>query len=123
LFADRACVTSCDSGTGSEISQNMERKTSRSHKRNVTLELKPVLGASQGIELHARLREVPEDSALVIIDAGKVERIETLALQVLLAFCGARVAAGRDVQWIGVSSEFRRATDLLGLSDVLRLPA
>lgn len=102
---------------------NKERKTQRSRRDDVTLELVPVLGAPQGIQLHARLNEVIDTSGMVTLDASKVERIESLALQVLLAFFSTRVAADQGVEWMAVSSEFRRASDLLGLSEILRLPA
>jgi len=108
---------------GTKFNVSKERKASQFRKNDVSLELAPVLGASQGMQLHARLNPLVDESGSVTIDAGKVERVETLALQVLISFLNTRVSAGRAVEWSAVSSEFRRATDLLGLSEALRLPS
>lgn len=100
-----------------------ERKSaiSRSRKNGVAITLAAVLDALQGVELYAALGPLLDNPAPVTLDAGKVERVDTLALQVLLAFVMARCSAGQAVGWSQVSTEFRRATDLLGMSQPLGL--
>ena len=100
-----------------------ERKSTgtRSRKKESLVTLAAVLDAPQGVELHAALGPLLSDPAPVVLNAGKVERADTLALQVLLAFVVARRSAGHAVEWSETSAEFRRATDLLGLSQSLGL--
>ena len=93
----------------------------RPRVNNAPVTLTAVLDAPQGMDLHVGLGPLLHDPATVVVNAGKVERIDTLALQVLLVFVMARRAAGHAVEWSDVSAEFRRATDLLGLSKHLGL--
>lgn len=103
------------------MSKDKKSAGSPSRKRDAQVALAAVLDAPQGMELHAELTPLLETPASVLLNAGKVERVDTLALQVLLAFVMARRSAGQDVEWGQVSTEFRRATDLLGMSQSLGL--
>jgi ABC-type transporter Mla MlaB component len=78
------------------------------------------LAASTVIGDVARLREellpLVGMGAVVTIDAGAVERIDTAALQLLHAFGRERRAAGRELRWGDPSAAFRGAATVLGLS-------
>jgi anti-anti-sigma regulatory factor len=62
-----------------------------------------------------------EHSAPVYIDAAQVERIDTAALQLLVAFVQDRKAEGRAVVWLDCSEAMVRAARALGLSRELAL--
>ena len=59
----------------------------------------------------------------VVIDAEAVERIDTATLQVLYAFVRDRLAGDREVTWQGVPAALTDAARLLGVRDLLCLPA
>ena len=64
-----------------------------------------------------------EHSAPVYIDAAKVERIDTAALQLLVAFLADRKARRRAVVWLECSEGLMRAAGALGLTGALALAA
>lgn len=103
------------------MSKEKRSTGAKSRKHDDQIVLAAVLDAPQGMELHAALAPFLEATAPVLLNAGKVERVDSLALQVLLAFVMARRSAGQAVEWSQVSTEFRRATDLLGMSQSLGL--
>ena len=59
----------------------------------------------------------------VEIDGAGVERVDTAALQLLLAFRRAASARGLPASWVGVSETMRDAAGVLGLTQALELPA
>lgn len=73
--------------------------------------------------LHKTLLAVVQAQGPVLIDAGAVERVDTATLQLLYAFVRDRVAADREVAWRGVTDELSDAARLLGVRDLLCLPA
>ena len=85
------------------------------------------LSANCSIKEVALLREqlsaVLDDAAPVVIDAGAVERIDTATLQLLFAFVRDRLASDREVSWQKVSPAVTDAARLLGVRDLLCLPA
>lgn len=64
-----------------------------------------------------------EHSAPLYIDAAKVERIDTAALQLLVAFLADRRARRRAVVWLECSESMMRAARALGLTGALALAA
>ncbi|MFC4528032.1 STAS domain-containing protein [Dyella halodurans] len=70
----------------------------------------------------AELLEALEAPA-VNIDGAAVERVDTAALQLLVAFRRESTARGQSPAWHGVSTVMRDAASLLGLAQVLELPA
>lgn len=73
--------------------------------------------------LKQSLCAVLNNEAAVIIDVGSVERIDTAAIQVLCAFVRQRAADAHAVIWQGIPTTLREAAGLLGVSDMLMLPA
>ena len=59
----------------------------------------------------------------VQLDGAGVERVDTAALQLLLAFRRAASAQGLPASWLGVSETMRDAAGVLGLTQALELPA
>lgn len=73
-------------------------------------------------DLHQHLRKALESSAIVL-DGSTVERVDTAALQLLVAFQRDAQKRGRRVNWAGVSAPLHDAAMQLGLAQVLALPA
>jgi phospholipid transport system transporter-binding protein len=63
------------------------------------------------------------DAPAVQIDGAGVERVDTAALQLLVAFRRESAARGQSSAWQGVSAVMRDAASLLGLAQALELPA
>lgn len=85
------------------------------------------LAANCSIKEVATLRQqliaAVDASGPVVIDAAAVERIDTATLQVLYAFVRDRLAGDREVTWQGVPAALTDAARLLGIRDLLCLPA
>lgn len=62
-------------------------------------------------------------SVEVALDASGVERVDTAALQLLVAFRREAKARGMAPAWRNVSTVLREAASLLGLTNALELPA
>lgn len=58
---------------------------------------------------------------LVRLDAAAVERVDTAALQLLLAYVRDRQSRGAPIEWIGVSRPLEEAAARLGLTALLGL--
>jgi phospholipid transport system transporter-binding protein len=63
------------------------------------------------------------DAPAVQLDGGSVERVDTAALQLLVAFRREATARGQLPAWLGVSAAMREAAGVLGLAQALELPA
>ncbi|MEX1828748.1 lipid asymmetry maintenance protein MlaB [Luteibacter sp. CQ10] len=59
----------------------------------------------------------------VDIDGSAVNQIDTAGLQVLAAFSRDARAAGLAVRWRGASDSLHRGVAVLGLSELIELPA
>lgn len=77
--------------------------------------------ARTATELKAGLLAVLDAPEAVGINAAAVERVDTVSLQLLVAFARDRRQAGRAVTWQDASEPFRQAAMLLGLAPVLDL--
>jgi ABC-type transporter Mla MlaB component len=73
--------------------------------------------------LRGQLIAAVDASEPVVIDAEAVERIDTATLQILCAFVRDRLAGDREVTWQGVPAALTDAARLLGVRDLLCLPA
>jgi ABC-type transporter Mla MlaB component len=63
------------------------------------------------------------DASAAVLDGRAVERVDTAALQLLLAFRRELSGRGHVVSWLGASSPLNDAAGLLGLARELDLPA
>ena len=88
---------------------------------DAVLRLPPQCGIRDASQLLGQLMLRLEHSAPVYIDAAKVERIDTAALQLLVAFLADRKARRRAVVWLECSEGLMRAARALGLAGALAL--
>lgn len=72
--------------------------------------------------LKAGLAKLLDESGVVTLDIGAVQRIDTAGLQVITTFVRERESHGRQVQWRGNAPAISNAAKLLGLSALLKLP-
>ncbi len=86
-----------------------------------TVDLGEDLGIETSTELKNRLAPLLAAADLLTLDASRVGRIHTAAMQVLCAFMQARHAAGLQTQVSGSTPTFTDAARLLGISQVLGL--
>ena len=78
-------------------------------------------GIAQAEALACQLESAFQDSMPVTIDCSAVMRIDTSVLQLIYSFCFAMKEAGVNVSWRDPSEEFCRASELLGLKELLAL--
>jgi anti-anti-sigma regulatory factor len=83
------------------------------------------LGASctlrEAAALRTQLQGTVSKSDHVILEAGAVEHIDTVGLQLLVAFARREQAAGRRLEWQSPSHELLVASARLGLTEALAL--
>lgn len=72
--------------------------------------------------LKTGLSKLLEESGIVTLEIGAVQRIDTAGLQVIATFIRERESHGRQVQWRGHAPALSAAAKLLGLSALLKLP-
>jgi ABC-type transporter Mla MlaB component len=72
--------------------------------------------------LKTGLSKLLEESGIVTLDIGAVQRIDTAGLQVIATFIRERESNGRQVQWRGQAPALSAAAKLLGLCALLKLP-
>ena len=77
----------------------------------------------EAVALKQSLCAVVDSAQPVTLDATAVERVDTAILQLLCTFVRARVAANLNVVWQGNESPLFEAARLLGLQELLALPA
>lgn len=83
------------------------------------LVLQPDCTARSAESLKISLMEKLAASEAVSIGIAEVERVDTVCLQLLVAFVRDRRQAGRSVVWQGSSASLLQAATLLGLTSVL----
>lgn len=72
--------------------------------------------------LKSALAKLLDDTGVVTLDIGSVQRIDTAGLQVITTFVRERESLGRQVEWLGAAPSLVAAAKLLGLSSLLKLP-
>ena len=63
------------------------------------------------------------EAGAIVLDGGQVERVDTAALQLLVLFRRELDARGGRLHWRGTSDALNEAAGLLGLTQLLNLPA
>lgn len=63
------------------------------------------------------------DAGAIVLDGSQVERVDTAALQLLVLFRRELDARGGTLGWHGTSDALNEAAGLLGLAQLLNLPA
>jgi anti-anti-sigma regulatory factor len=92
-----------------------------SEKGVQTMDCGEVMDISTTAELRAQLLTALESGQPVVLDAGRVERIDTAALQVLSAFFQDANSQQQTVQWKNPSQAISSSAELLGLSSLLEV--
>lgn len=92
-------------------------------RSDAVLRLPPQCTIRDAAQLLGQLLLHIEQSAPVYIDAAQVERVDTAALQLLVAFLHDRKAEERPVVWLDCSEAMVRAARALGLARELALAA
>ncbi len=82
----------------------------------------PVLDIMGARNLYGKLSTVLAQAKMVELDASRVERVDTAALQLLAAFCRAVRDGGLTLSWHGISPALADAAAILGLSETLGQP-
>jgi phospholipid transport system transporter-binding protein len=90
-------------------------------KPDAVLRLPPQCTIRDAAQLLGQLLLHIEQSSPVYIDAAQVERVDTAALQLLVAFLRDRKAEQRAVVWLDCSDALARAARALGLAGALYL--
>lgn len=88
----------------------------RQRKNTVFVSLRESLDIAQARTLHARLARALDYRLPVRVDMRRLERVDTAAVQVLLAFGQAGKAAAVPMQLTAASPIFANALQALGLS-------
>lgn len=65
---------------------------------------------------------IANEDGCVVLDAGRVERVDTATIQLLCAFVCERVGRNQSVVWQNASSALLEAARLLGVQKLLALP-
>lgn len=93
--------------------------TATRQKDRTQVSFGPVLDVAGAVELKKQLEKLFRRKPPFELDGSAIERVDTAALQVLLAF--SRESRDRDValEWSGVSDSLRSASTLLGLAHEL----
>ena len=63
------------------------------------------------------------EAGAIVLEGGQVERVDTAALQLLVLFRRELDARGGTLGWHGTSDALNEAAGLLGLAQLLNLPA
>jgi phospholipid transport system transporter-binding protein len=113
-----------DNATGRSESRSMGKATApgRGESGARVVALPTDFRLAELAAVKAELLEALEAPA-VHLDGTAVERVDTAALQLLAAFRRESAARGQSAAWQGVSVVMRDAASLLGLAQVLELPA
>ena len=74
------------------------------------------------MDMHRQLRDAL-DLSPVVLDGTTVDRVDTAALQLLVAYQRDAQKRGHQVSWAGVSAPLYDAASQLGLAQTLALPA
>jgi phospholipid transport system transporter-binding protein len=98
-------------------------KSPRVRRERSTLVLQSEYTTATAAELKAALVPLFACHETIGLDASGAMRVGTAALQVLAAFVRDRRAQGRLTEWRGASPAFVDATKVLGLTELLDLPA
>lgn len=85
------------------------------------LHLKGQLNIHEVGSLKTRLGRFLDANQGVILDASKVEKIDTAVMQLLTAFCRSAGAKGIAVKWKNPNSRILHSAEILGLAKPLGL--
>ena len=97
--------------------RSKRKKPTKTDAGTVVLATHP--GIKNTAEIKDQLAAAHSASSEVVVDAGKVESIDTAALQLLVAFANSMRKESRTLEWRQTSTVFCEMADLLGLRESL----
>jgi len=74
-------------------------------------------------ELMDELNNINPDETELIFECDQVDKVDAAALQLLLGFYLFSIEAGKTVVWNNPSDAFCHGVELLGMRDIINLPA
>jgi anti-anti-sigma regulatory factor len=83
--------------------------------------LEAALGIADARALHEKLGAVLAAATPVVMDAGRVERLDAAVMQVLTGFCRAAHERRLSLSWQNPSPIFQQAVRLLGLESIFEM--
>lgn len=102
--------------------QNREKRAAGTRKTGLpVLRLKAQLSIREAVDLKTQLGTLLESGRGVVLDASKVEKVDTSIMQLLTAFYRSADIQGIEVKWKNPSDYMLRSAELLGLSTPLGL--
>jgi ABC-type transporter Mla MlaB component len=93
------------------------------HSDRTELVFEGVLDAAHVREAYQTLDQCLQRGLALELHAAKLERVDTAGLQLLLAFCRAASEHGLKLEWRSVSDVLRANGTMVGVVDLLELPA
>lgn len=112
-------TTNSHKRTDSDGGKNRKKRQTTTATR--TIQLKGQLDIRIVNGLKTKLSRYLEANRPVILDASKLEKIDTSVMQLLTAFCRSANNRGIDVKWKNPNDRLLRAAELLDLSRPLGL--
>jgi anti-anti-sigma regulatory factor len=91
--------------------------------QSVRIVFDPALSIACARELRDQFDPILSGSESIVFDASRVERIDAAIVQLIAAFVAGARKRHLGYRWESHSSAFRNAASLLGLSDMLEVPA
>ena len=111
------------SSSAEETSQPKEEEASRSVSGNATVVLSGDEDIKNVADLRDRLNKALDSGSDIVIDAGKIESVDTAVLQLLAAFISTLQKNSRSFGWKDAPDKIKDLADLADLSNVLRFDA
>lgn len=100
----------------------MDILTIKRLKGQTKIQLAANLSISEAENLYKGLAKVFKRKPPLVLDASKVERVDTASIQVLACFCHSAHERDIELSWHKPSINFCRAAELAGLNTVLGMP-
>jgi anti-anti-sigma regulatory factor len=93
------------------------------NRQAACVELDPRLDIAQAADLHRALLARLAKGGPVVVDGARVEEIDTAMLQLLASLWRTSRERGIECTWKGASGALRQTATLIGVAEVLNLPA
>lgn len=97
------------------------KKTAKKPTKSLTIKLGGKLGIGQAQALKEELLDALSSGKDIQFDAAEVDKVDTSALQVFVAFFSAAQTSGTTAAWKANSEKIVSAAEYVGLKQYLRL--
>ena len=107
----------------SDVEKDGEEKVGKSADGSCFIKLNSAITIREITELMEKLNDISPDKTEIVFEAEHVEKVDAAAMQLLSGFYLFSIEAGKKVVWDKPSDAFCSAVTLLGLNDIINLPA